>query len=466
MKAWLAAVAAAALPLHCIAQAVQTGTLELRWGDPPPGSGAAPRFEARITDADGHVQAIDAQQALRASQDLFSLYGREVDVIAQPGLRTGDTLVPESIMASGVSVQATQMPRVLGSQPWVTLLCKFADITDEPRDIPYFTGTLSNDPGRLDQYWRDVSYDKVDIVGSEVHGWYTLPHPRVHYVPLNADGSDGRADLDALWNDCTHVADVSVDFTPFVGINTMYNANLDCCAWGGGHRATLDGVNKIWYSTWEPPWGYANEAPLAHEMGHGFGLPHANNSDRDSDPYDNPWDVMSDAWDHAGGDSTFGAQPKHIGIWSRDHLGWIDSARKVTISDDGSVTGIVLDRASLIGSTNPQMIEVTLPAPEPASHYYVIEARKRVSGFEVNLAGDAVIIHEVSLGRSEPAWSVDASVPPANVADDPGSMFVVGEQWTEPGGAFTVHVTAQTAEGFVLDVQRGPGDVIFASGFD
>lgn len=466
MKIWLLAVAVMAAPMPCAAQAVQTGTLELRWGDPPPGNGTVSRFEARIADADGHRRSIDAQQALRVSHDLFSLYGRTVDVTAQPAVQTGDALVPESIVAAGVPMQVGQMPRVIGSQPWVTLLCKFADVADEPRDTAYFTDMLSNDPGRLDRYWREVSYDKVDIVGSEVYGWFTLPFARVHYVPLNPDGSDGAADLDALWDDCTQVADASVDFTPFVGINTMYNANLDCCAWGGGRGATLDGVDKFWYSTWEPPWGYANEAPLAHEMGHGFGLPHANNSDGDSSPYDNPWDVMSDAWDHAGSDPTFGAQPKHVSIWSRDHLGWIDAQRKITVSEDGRVTGIVLDRSSLVGSTNAQMIEVTLPPPQPESHYYVIEARTRVPGFEANLAGNAVIIHEVNLNRGEPAWSVDATVPPADVADDPGSMFVVGESWTEPNGAFTVRVTAQTPDGYVLDVQRGPGDVIFAGGFD
>jgi hypothetical protein len=347
-------------------------------------------------------------------------------------------------------------------------MCKFADITDEPRDQAYFNTMFSNDTGRLDHYWREVSYDKVDIAGSEVYGWFTLPFPRVHYVPLNPDGSDGSADLGSLWADCTAAADAMVDFTPFVGINTMYNGNLDCCAWGGGLTATLDGVSKFWYSTWEPPWGYANEAPLAHEMGHGFGLPHANNSDGDGNPYDNPWDVMSDAWDRASGDPTYGAQPKHLGIWSRDHLGWIDADRRITVSENGQVSGIVLDRASLAESTNTRMVEVTLPAPEPDTHYYVIEARKRVPGYESALAGDAVIIHEVDLGRGEPAWSVDATVPPADVADNPGSMFVVGETWSEPNDAFSVSVMDETPDGFVIDVQRGPvpSDVIFANGFD
>jgi hypothetical protein len=176
---------------------------------------------------------------------------------------------------------------------------------------------------------------------------------------------------------------------------------------------------------------------------------------------------MSDSWHNAGSDPTYGAQPKHIGVWSRDHLGWIDAARKLTVSTNGAFNGIVLDRASMIGSTHAQMIVVTLPAPEPASHYYVIESRKRVGYYEANLAGDAVIIHEVRTDRDAPAWSVDASAPPADVSNNEGSMFKVGESWTAPGNAFTVSVVSAAAEGFELNRRSGAVvDLIFRNGFD
>ncbi len=451
------------------AQSMRYGYLELVWGDAARGH-ASPR-EPMLMIADGHGgrERIDLDAARRVVGDLHALYGREVAMTLAPAPWPDGRLVPASIVVPSVQLNAPVKPLVAGSQPWVTLLCRFSDTAGDPPLPPdYFSGMLSNDPGRLDHYWREVSYDKVDLVGSEVAGWFTLPHPRSYYVPDGAScGTDLRADLDALWADCTAVADDEVDFSPFVGINTMYDGELDGCAWGGGHTATLDGVTKLWYSTWEPPWGYANEAPLAHEMGHGFGLPHANNSDLDSDPYDNPWDVMSDAWDNAVGDPIFGWQPKHIGIWSRDRLGWVDDARKLTLAADGALTNIVLDRASLLGSTHVQMIVVTLPAPEPASHYYVIEARKRGGKYEAALAGNAVIIHEVRTNRNEPAWSVDAAVPPADVSNNPESMFVVGESWTAPGNAFTLRVTGATQDGFVLDLQRGnEADRIFRNGFD
>src|SRR3546814_13659193 len=81
--------------------------------------------------------------------------------------------------------------------------------------------------------------------------------------------------------------------------------------------------------TWNPPWAFTNLAPLAHEMGHGYGLPHSDNSDGDDDTYDNPWDVMSDAWSNAMYHVNFGALPKHLNMAQRDRLGWVDAARQL-----------------------------------------------------------------------------------------------------------------------------------------
>ena len=81
--------------------------------------------------------------------------------------------------------------------------------------------------------------------------------------------------------------------------------------------------------TWNPPWSFRNLAPLAHEMGHGYGLPHSDNSDGDDDTYDNPWDLMSDAWRNAVSDATHGLLPKQLNMAQRDRLGWVaqDSKR-------------------------------------------------------------------------------------------------------------------------------------------
>ena len=465
----LAVVLVLVVPSVARPQAVLQGNLELVWGDAPPGGPpGSQRLIANLVLDDGRRIALDVAQARAAAGDLYALQGHRIAVAplaapSEPGagadaaapLRAGAIVSAESGALAATSA-------IIGSQPWVTLACKFSDVAAEPKTVAYFQTMLSNDAGRLDDYWRTVSYGTANVAGSVATGWFTLPQPRSYYIP-----SGSPAKLTDLFKDCTAVADASVDFSHAVGINLMFNDDLDGYAWGGNRYATLDGKSGSWRVTWEPPWGYKSEAPLAHEMGHGFGLPHANNSDRDGDPYDNPWDVMSDAWHNATSDATYGTQPKHIGIFSRDRLGWVDAARKLTIATMGLYPNLPLDAAELAASANLQMIVVTLPG-EPATHYYTIEARRAGDVgdlYDNNLAGSAVIIHEVDTTRAEPAWSVDAQVPPASFANDAGSMFVVGESWTAPYGAFTLTVDAASSNGFAVSIDRAEDDLIFRSAF-
>jgi hypothetical protein len=209
--------------------------------------------------------------------------------------------------------------------------------------------------------------------------------------------------------------------------------------------------------TWNPPWSFGNLAPLAHEMGHGYGLPHSDNSDGDDDTYDNPWDVMSDAWSNAMQDVTYGALPKHINIAQRDRLGWVDAARKRVIpAGTFGRTQLSLDFAHLKNATHPQMIVLAMPArPDPyATVIYTLEARRRTGTYESALAGDAVIIHKVEDYGT--AYSVDADVPPADIANNEGSMFRPGETWTSPDHSRWVRVDAMTGTGFLVTIGPMP----------
>jgi len=449
----LVGAAAAAAPLE--------GRLELTWGDPDPASGSAAQFRATLVDDAGLRYALDPQQARLGAGDLYALAGRRVAVeLGTPATPQG--LAVEAVVAADAPRDV--QPGFAGTTVWATLLCKFADIATEQKPQSFFTGQYGNNPGQLDHYWREVSYNKINLTGSAAYGWFTLPQPRSFYIP-----SGGSANLNQLFDDCTAAANATVNFAAnggLQGINMMFNGDLDGYAWGGGRCATLDGINKCWSSTWNPPWSFNNSAPLCHEMGHGYGLPHANNSDGDTDPYDNPWDVMSDAWDNATTDTTYGVTAKHLSIWSRDKLAFVDAARKLTISADGAYANLLLDRASLVGSTNRQMIVVRV-AGDPTTKYYTVEARKRSGKYEANLAGDAVIIHAVDTTRQEPAWSVDATAPPATTSNNEGSMFKVGESWTAPANGFRISVDAATAEGFRVSITRGnvASDTLFRNGF-
>ncbi|MEO6365108.1 MAG: hypothetical protein ABIO38_03540, partial [Luteimonas sp.] len=428
--------------------AIVEGRLELQWGDPARGAPGGALFRATLVTDDGARHALDAAQARQAAGDLHALAGRRVAVEFVTSARGSASRVAVIVPADNFNSATPLQNAIVGTTTWVTLMCKFSDMPTEQKPLSFFQSQYGNSPGQLDHYWREVSYNKINLNGSSAHGWYTLPQPRSFYVPVVNGVED--ADLNTLFNDCTAAADADVNFAVnggVQGINMMFNGDLDGYAWGGSRCLTLDGINKCWSSTWNPPWSFNNLAPLAHEMGHGYGLPHANNSDGDSDPYDNPWDVMSDAWNNAANDPTYGSVAKHISTYHRDRLGWIDAARKAVVPAGSNLLNVLMDRASLEGSNQKQMIVVTLPG-EPASRFYTIEARQRAGKYDANLAGNAVIIHHVDTTRSTPAWSMDADVPPANRANNEGSMFKAGELWTAPGNAFRVRVLRESIHGY------------------
>jgi hypothetical protein len=152
---------------------------------------------------------------------------------------------PEDAAAFAAEVRALA---VTGSQPWVTILCRFADSTGvTPHDVGYFNTLMGS--SYLDRYWREVSYDDINLTGSAVFGWYNLPQPKSHYV------DNTGAKLDLLANDCTAVADADVFFPNFTGINLMFNDTLDGFAWGGSNQLNKDGQSKHYGITWIPVWG-------------------------------------------------------------------------------------------------------------------------------------------------------------------------------------------------------------------
>jgi M6 family metalloprotease-like protein len=458
------------------------GRLELEWGDPDArakaSAGPDAQFRATLVDDAGVRRALDTAQALRAAEDLYALYGRRIAVSTVPvaaksrqaarssvvRTRRIDAIVPiDDLVPASASVRsrarasAQSAEAIAGVTSWVTLMCKFNDIATEQKNLDFFRSQYGTAIGQLDHYWQEVSYGQINLAGSDAYGWATLPQPRSYYVAFDTVTGKDKADLSKLFQDCTAAHDANVNFAVnggVQGVNMMFNGDLDGYAWGGGRCATLDGINKCWSTTWNPPWSFGNLAPLSHEMGHAYGLPHANNSDADTDPYDNPWDVMSDAWSNAVSNATYGSLPKHINIYSRNRLGWVASDRKLTVTAGSPARSIAMDRASLPGSSNRQML--ILNYPDQSTRYYTLEVRKRGGNYENRLAGDAVIIHEVQTSRKEPAWSMDADTPPANRANNEGSMFKVGETWISPDYAFRVTVESSTAEGFVVTVRPGP----------
>jgi hypothetical protein len=392
------------------------GTFLIVWGD---GSPQNPQTATRYFLAQDSGQQVELIFSPLVETNLLEL-NRQAVVVSGSWMRIpeeGDGIARVDRIEMDETRQADPQG-VFGHQPWVSILCKFADYSAEPKDLAYFEGMYAEVYPGLDHYWREQSFDLVDLEGSGAFGWYTLPYPRDHYVPPT-----GNMDWGAAATDCTAVADADVYFPDYVGINLMFNAVLDCCAWGGSWWLELDGVGKYWRMTWEPPWGYENIGVIAHETGHGFGLPHS--SGDYGQTYDNAWDVMSDVWSNGSRgaiDPIYGTMGQHTISYHKNILEWIDNDHMIVVPT-GTRKTITLERLAL-PQTDEAMGGKILVNNSP-NLFYTVEARQ-LEGYDSWLPGQAVIIHHVDVNRADgnPAHVVD--IDRNGNTGDAGAMWLPG----------------------------------------
>ena len=437
-----------------------SGVVTVLNGDPTSGSATGPASRYVLhTDGGVAVELAVLPEMVAALGGSRRLHQQQVVVGVDPSLdRTtlAERAAPVAVRWIEVVDQRAPDPTrdaVTGPQPWVSLLCKLSDVSAEPRNLAYFQNMYASTWPGLDHYWRQLSYNTANVSGSTAVAWVDLPHPVSHYATA------GGGDLNAMVNDCTAAADSMVYFPNFVGINMMFNSTFGPYAWGGGRYLNLDGSYRFYRVTWEPPWGYEDVAVIAHEMGHGFGLPHSNNADGDGSPYDNPWDVMSDSWYWATSDSTYGTLGKGTISYHLDKLGWISAQHRLVVSETG-LYDVTIDHLALATTSNLRLVKIMIPS---SNRYYTLEVRDQV-GYDGNLPGFAVIIHEVDTSRSEDAWLVDP-VDPANGADE-GAMWKVGECFDDAANEISVCVISSTADGFNVRIGYGDTGTVFFDGFE
>jgi len=435
-----------------------TGMYHIIWPHPDPGS------PPDVPSAPGHTLT---------NGETFNLLGVEKAVFGSGGPHkfNGKVVTVRGIFdpeTNQIMVRTMELPIIIfsaenshilgshaiGSQKWVTLLCRFADFSGvSPQPLSYFEDEMD----LMDEYWRETSYDEINLVGSVEQDWENLPqnradyldHPETHFVGHTLNWGEISAD-------CAAAHDANVNFPDFDGINFIFNRPLDGYSWGGGVDLNIDGMVKSYDATWMSPGGWGNQDVLGQEMGHGFGLPHS--SGPYTSTYDSKWDVQS-----AGGtcdvpDADFNCLGVHTVSVHKDALGWIDGSERYIANTDPDQL-IFIERLAV--PTQAGFLTAQIPIGGSATNFYTIETRK-FAGFDNfgDIPGEAILMHKVDTTLEDRnAQVVDVDDIANTNPNDAGAMWLPGELFEDIANGISVGIVEMTDTGFFVIINPTVSDL-------
>jgi hypothetical protein len=108
--------------------------------------------------------------------------------------------------------------------PWAIVLCLFSDMPVAPQPTEYYVDLYTrNGVGGLCDYWREVSGNRLDMTGSKVFGWFTMPHASTELNTMHFPAD--RSTL-VQWGKDVAAAH-GIDLSPFKQFLTVHNYGVD-----------------------------------------------------------------------------------------------------------------------------------------------------------------------------------------------------------------------------------------------
>ncbi len=397
--------------------------LGARYGATPPAS----YYELR----DANPEAFQWDRAWLDRNPDFEVFDRGPD--APPDVRR--RVDPRFLRAPGAATGPSASSAVEGTLTFPLLPGLYSDdaapaYTSTEVDQQFFRGP--NPDGTIEDFYREISGGRLQLVG-ETFEWRRVGMTRAQVtggvsglggpsrvgefiLRLLSAWDDGTVDWGRYDNDGPDGIPNSGDDDGFVDVLTVLHADYggECGGDGGdfrvwSHRWSLRASVGQTYVTRTPAanggsirvsdytiqpalscgGGSINSiGVLAHELGHGLGLPDLYAVDdgvsADHQGIGN-WGLMgTGSWGCANSNP---ARPCHMSAWSKERLGWLDIVDVGPEADLGTVTlpPVV---------TTGRVLRVPIPGTD---EYYLIENRQRL-GFDAELQAPGVLFWHVDEG--------------------------------------------------------------------
>lgn len=380
----------------------------------------------------------------------------------QPTKETADIRPESNVKISGVTVgktlvfnpEKTEDLKVLpasdttGDQKVVVILANFLDNTSQPFTPAYASSVVF---GPVNSYYQEASFGKASLSG-DVFGWYTLP--------INQTCTYSTIQSQAI-----AAADPYVNFKNYSRIVIGFPIS-GSCGWAGmgsvgkWNVSTADGsvrASLAWIVG-----SYFSLGVIGHEMGHNFGVWHANALECSTESigdscstvdYGDPYNIM--------GNISNG----HFDTYHKEYFNWFDpgNVRLVTTDTVVSIEPIENSSAGVLG--------VKIPRDKDGSgnplNYLYLEYRKQ-TGYDSSLLGNVyngALIHwaPVYAGTGD-THLVDTTPNSASGSlDRRDGALEVGRKFTDSDANIEVTTLSRTTSDITLDIKTGTPSCVRAN---
>ena len=308
----------------------------------------------------------------------------------------------------------------VGTFKALVLLVHFSDNLSSVNASFFDTLVFENQQGCVRHYYREVSYDVLDIVTVDLPSttdWQTAPQTYSYYVNHNYGLGSYPRNSQKLVEDLVDLVDPIVNFSEYdndgdgkvdalivvhTGPGAEFTASLDDIwshSWGVTWSWSLtlkDGV-RIWEYTMQPEYWLSPYdmtcGVYCHELGHTFGLPDFYDTDYSSAGI-GLWSLMAaGSWNGYLGNS-----PAHPDVWCMQRLGYVTP---ITVTAD--TTGIKIPAIK----NSPTSYKLWTDGA-PGSEYFLVENRQKI-GYDSQLPYRGLLIYHVDenigdYGANDDEW--------------------------------------------------------------
>ncbi|RJP62245.1 MAG: M6 family metalloprotease domain-containing protein [Ignavibacteriales bacterium] len=297
-------------------------------------------------------------------------------------------------------------PALVPSGNWraLVVLVQFSDKAQQVNATYFDNMIFSQTSGTLWDYYKDVSYNALDIVTVNLPssiGWVTAPSTYAYYCDNEYGIGTYPRNSQKLVEDVVNLINPSVNFSNYDNDGDGYVDALFVVHTGTGAEVTgnttdiwshawstvldmnVDGVKVRRYSVEPEYWlspGDMTIGVYAHELGHAaFGLPDLYDTDNSSEGLGN-WSLMaSGSWN-----GSLGNTPSFPDAWSHIQMGY---ATPTNVSSN-------LYGQSIVQTTQAPQIFKLWRNGSPGSQYFLVQNRQK-SGYDAGLPGSGLAIYHI-----------------------------------------------------------------------